>query len=180
MPHTFSQESEKTSRTLSQDSGVDSPHSQDTLYNPGEGTSNTMVEKAVSRCKKRRSGYPERNSKLRRISHTESKSDLSSDDSKSDEIVLPLVKTVSDPAITIENVDVKITKKLIANTLIEKLETKDLCVVCVSAPKSGVFVHGRIAHICCCYKCAVKVWAKSKRCPVCNCKVSNVLRGIIM
>ncbi|CAB3254249.1 unnamed protein product [Arctia plantaginis] len=180
IPRTHSQESDAIPRTLSQDSGVDSPHSQETQYNPGEGTSNTKIERSVIRCKKRGSDYPQRNTKRRRVSHTDSETDLSSDDSKSVEIVRPLVKTVSDPAITIEDVDVKITKKVIANTLIEKLDTKDLCVVCVSEPKSGVFVHGRIAHICCCYKCAVKVWAKSKRCPVCNCKVSNVLRAIIM
>ncbi|XP_046978137.1 E3 ubiquitin-protein ligase Mdm2-like isoform X3 [Vanessa cardui] len=56
----------------------------------------------------------------------------------------------------------------------------DACVVCVSQPKTGVFAHGRIAHICCCYTCAVKIWKRAGRCPVCNCKVSNVLRAVVM
>lgn len=51
------------------------------------------------------------------------------------------------------------------------------CIICMTEPRTGVFVHGRIAHICCCYKCSVKVWMKTKRCPACNCKVSNVLRA---
>ncbi|CAH2233664.1 jg10630 [Pararge aegeria aegeria] len=96
--------------------------------------------------------------------------------------VTPLVKMISDPALTVENTDVKLTKKAIINTIKEKLdiESKDLCIICFMEPKSGVFVHGRIAHICCCYKCAVKVWSKAKRCPVCNCKVSNVLKAVVM
>lgn len=102
----------------------------------------------------------------------------SNSESDGDIPVQPIVKTVSDPLITIDP-EVKITKKSIANTVLESMN-KDLCVVCVSEPKSGVFIHGRIAHICCCYKCAVKVWAKAKRCPVCNCKVSNVLRAVVM
>lgn len=56
----------------------------------------------------------------------------------------------------------------------------DKCITCLAEPKSGVFVHGRIAHICCCYKCSVKVWMKTKRCPICNCKVSNVLRAFVI
>ncbi|XP_075975157.1 E3 ubiquitin-protein ligase Mdm2-like isoform X2 [Anticarsia gemmatalis] len=171
-------------RTLSQDSGVDSPMSQETpdlqetpdsQANPGEGTS--KPDTTVSRCKKRRAEFAEREAKRKRA-RTDSDSDLSSDDAKV-QTVRPLVKTISDPAITIDD-DVKLTKKVIANSLIEKIESKDLCVICISEPKSGVFVHGRIAHICCCYKCAVKVWVKAKRCPVCNCKVSNVLKAVVM
>lgn len=48
------------------------------------------------------------------------------------------------------------------------------CMTCLSQPKDGVFVHSRFLHLCCCYRCAVKIWNKQKRCPVCNCKVNNV------
>lgn len=48
------------------------------------------------------------------------------------------------------------------------------CIVCLSHPKDGVFVHKRFLHLCCCYRCAVKIWNKKKRCPICNCKVNNV------
>ncbi|XP_034829286.1 uncharacterized protein [Maniola hyperantus] len=116
------------------------------------------------------------------VSDSESVTDRSKSILNEDIQVMPLVKMVSDPALTIENTDVKLTKKVIVNTIKEKLdiESKDLCIVCSVEPKSGVFVHGRIAHICCCYKCAVKVWSKAKRCPVCNSKVSNVLKAIVM
>lgn len=50
------------------------------------------------------------------------------------------------------------------------------CMMCLTEPKNGVFVHNNFLHLCCCYKCAMKVWAKSKRCPVCNCKVKNVMK----
>lgn len=56
------------------------------------------------------------------------------------------------------------------------LDSKN-CIICMTEPRTGIFVHGRIAHICCCYRCSVKVWTKTKRCPACNCKVSNVLRA---
>lgn len=48
------------------------------------------------------------------------------------------------------------------------------CMICLSQPKDGVFVHSRFLHLCCCYRCAVKIWNKQKRCPICNCKVNNV------
>ncbi len=48
------------------------------------------------------------------------------------------------------------------------------CMICLSHPKDGVFVHSRFLHLCCCYRCAVKIWNKRKRCPICNCKVNNV------
>lgn len=154
---------------------------EETQDKPCEGTSNPKTEPpVVSKCKKRRAVFADREAKRQRMSRTDSDTDLSSDDSKSTNSVRPLFKAVSDPVITIDDMDVKLTKKVIANTLIDKIDSKDLCVICISEPKSGVFVHGRIAHICCCYKCAVKVWAKAKRCPICNCRVSNVLKAVVM
>lgn len=185
-------------RTLSQDSGMDSPMSQemdvptsqevDPNFGEGSegagGSGNAKSDHSiVRRYRKRRAESADRRTKRKRLSRTDSDTDLDSDDDGQTKIeVRPLVKTVSDPAITIDDkLPVKITKKVIANTLMDKLEdTKNLCMICISEPKSGVFVHGRIAHICCCYKCAVKVWAKAKRCPVCNCKVSNVLKAVVM
>lgn len=48
------------------------------------------------------------------------------------------------------------------------------CVVCVTERSNAAFVHGRVLHVCCCYKCAVKVWNKSKRCPLCNLPLKTV------
>ncbi|XP_013189514.2 E3 ubiquitin-protein ligase Mdm2 isoform X1 [Amyelois transitella] len=79
-------------------------------------------------------------------------------------VVQPLIKTMSEPP-----------------TEMSKISGKDnLCITCCVEPKSGVFAHGKIAHICCCYRCAVKIWTTSKRCPICNCKVNNVLRAVVM
>ncbi|XP_023719542.2 E3 ubiquitin-protein ligase Mdm2 isoform X2 [Cryptotermes secundus] len=56
----------------------------------------------------------------------------------------------------------------------------DICMMCLVNPKNGIFVHGKIGHICCCYKCALKVWTGVRRCPCCNCKVNNVLKAIVL
>ncbi|CAH2085071.1 unnamed protein product [Euphydryas editha] len=106
--------------------------------------------------------------------------------------VAPLVKTVSDPAVTVRASDGAGdgardgagdgARDGAGDGARDGAAdgAGDKCIVCTTEPKSGVFVHGRIAHICCCYKCAVRVWKKTKRCPVCNSKVSNVLRAIVM
>lgn len=52
----------------------------------------------------------------------------------------------------------------------------EMCMMCLVEPKNGVFVHNRFLHSCCCYKCAMKFWAKLKRCPICNCRVKNVMK----
>jgi Zinc finger, C3HC4 type (RING finger) len=50
------------------------------------------------------------------------------------------------------------------------------CRFCMLNPKNGVFVHQNCLHLCCCYKCALKVWKKRKSCPICNCKIKNVTK----
>jgi E3 ubiquitin-protein ligase Mdm2 len=55
-------------------------------------------------------------------------------------------------------------------------ECKEICIMCNNNPKNSVFLHGRIAHMCCCYKCAMRTWKSLKRCPICQRKVSNVVR----
>lgn len=51
-----------------------------------------------------------------------------------------------------------------------------MCRFCMVNPKNGVFLHKNFVHVCCCYKCAVKVWKKRKTCPICNCKIKNVTK----
>lgn len=72
----------------------------------------------------------------------------------------------------------KATKSLMEQYEEQKEEDRvnNLCIICVSEPKDSAFVHARSLHISCCYKCAIKVWNKKKRCPICNCKVKNVLK----
>ncbi|XP_023936129.1 E3 ubiquitin-protein ligase Mdm2 isoform X2 [Bicyclus anynana] len=117
-------------------------------------------------------------SPVRTFSDSEANIDRTVKSVNDDVQVTPIVKMVSDPALTVVKTDVN----HIIDTMNEKLDigSKDLCIMCLVEPKSGVFVHGRIAHICCCYKCAVKVWSKAKRCPLCNSKVSNVLKAVVM
>ncbi|CAG9132584.1 unnamed protein product [Plutella xylostella] len=140
----------------------------------GVGTDATSQELTSSQDSRPHPSHPYRLD-LKRRAESDSDSDQTDIErtvkrKRSRKDVAPLVKTVSDPALTIDNfvVDSK------------ESATDNLCIICFSEPKSGVFVHGRIAHICCCYKCAVKVWSKAKRCPICNCKVSNVLKAVVM
>lgn len=51
-----------------------------------------------------------------------------------------------------------------------------LCRFCMVNPKNGVFVHNTCLHLCCCYKCAVKVWKKRRSCPICNRRIKNVTK----
>lgn len=51
------------------------------------------------------------------------------------------------------------------------------CLVCTVSPKNGAFVHGNVSHICCCYRCAIKVWKTTRHCPICQRKVTNVLKA---
>ncbi|CAG9562308.1 unnamed protein product [Danaus chrysippus] len=136
------------SQPLSPDSGVASTLSQE--LQPSQLTNtDTLNINSDDRDRVRSDSEVEPEAKRRRVEEEEGE-------------VQPLVKAMSDPAVTLEQAP------------------SELCIMCCSEPKSGVFVHGRIAHICCCYKCALKVWSSVRRCPVCNCKVNNVLRAVVM
>uniref|UniRef100_A0A1Q3G363 Putative e3 ubiquitin-protein ligase mdm2 n=1 Tax=Culex tarsalis TaxID=7177 RepID=A0A1Q3G363_CULTA len=67
-----------------------------------------------------------------------------------------------------------------SSDLSEKLANSEnslgYCIFCLSEPKNSVFVHSNFVHLCCCYKCAVKVWKQRKSCPICNCKIKNVMK----
>lgn len=64
-------------------------------------------------------------------------------------------------------------------TMDETDSSNGMCMVCLSAPKNGAFVHNRFLHVCCCYRCTVKVWNKRKRCPICNSQVKTVLKMFV-
>lgn len=55
-----------------------------------------------------------------------------------------------------------------------------ICSTCMVNPKNGAFVHGKSAHIYCCYKCSLKVWMQTGRCPICNAKVRQVLKAVVV
>lgn len=77
--------------------------------------------------------------------------------------------TQSQPLIRTESVDLN-------QHLDENESNLGLCRFCMSNPKNGVFVHNNCLHLCCCYKCAIKVWKKRKSCPICNGKIKNVTK----
>ncbi|XP_047990845.1 E3 ubiquitin-protein ligase Mdm2-like isoform X2 [Leguminivora glycinivorella] len=169
----------ETQVTDSQGTDLSQPgYSLTQLSQDSQGTSSTSI---LSRPLKRRAESADRNNKRMRIDYSDSDTDSDDDEPRrrkaksADPEVAPLVKTTSDPSLTIDDSD-KLTKKAIFNSIKDKFDNENLCIICYAEPKSAVFVHGRIAHICCCYECANKVWRKAKRCPQCNCKVSNVLR----
>lgn len=58
----------------------------------------------------------------------------------------------------------------------DESSSNGMCMICITEPKNGAFVHSRLLHVCCCYRCAVKVWNKKKRCPICNVPVKTVLK----
>lgn len=56
------------------------------------------------------------------------------------------------------------------------VDSKEICIFCNTTPINAGFLHGNIAHRCCCYTCAKKTWKTIKRCPMCNRKVNKVIR----
>ncbi|XP_050678841.1 E3 ubiquitin-protein ligase Mdm2-like [Leptidea sinapis] len=177
-------EPEPFSRTFSQDSGVESLNCHE-VAECSKSKNSFRHNVILGRHLKRRAKSADRHNKRFKIG-SDSDTDVESE-------VKPLVKIISDPALTIDDINVKLSKKVIADTLKAKIEVKDkievasksevkddMCITCLSEPKSAAFIHGRIIHICCCYKCALKVWVTAKRCPVCNCKVSNVLKAVVV
>lgn len=66
----------------------------------------------------------------------------------------------------------------IKNNFIEETHKKseDLCNICFMMPRNGVFNHGKISHIYCCYLCAKKVQRKFNKCPICNLKLKFVTK----
>ncbi|XP_060844266.1 protein Mdm4-like isoform X4 [Rhopalosiphum padi] len=75
--------------------------------------------------------------------------------------------------------DDSIQPKNIDNSIInEKID--NICNICFKMPKNGVFNHGKIGHIYCCYSCAKKLWKKSNKCPLCNVRIKFVTKMIIV
>ena len=54
----------------------------------------------------------------------------------------------------------------------------DLCLFCCERPRDASFVHGRIGHQVCCYRCAKKTWIKGYRCPVCKRTTEKIIRVV--
>lgn len=61
-------------------------------------------------------------------------------------------------------------------TLLDGEAPNGRCIVCLTEAKNAAFVHNRFAHVCCCYRCTVKIWNKRKKCPICNQGVKTILK----
>lgn len=75
------------------------------------------------------------------------------------------------------------SKNEIKESLNDRIEVnaalnEELCIICASEKRDGIFLHGNSAHSCCCYACAKKTWKAIKKCPICNRRVSNVVKLI--
>ncbi len=57
-----------------------------------------------------------------------------------------------------------------------KLIAENLCVICLSQPRTSTLVHGAIGHIACCLECARVLKARGDPCPVCRQEVDCVIQ----
>ncbi|XP_057319335.1 E3 ubiquitin-protein ligase Mdm2-like [Microplitis mediator] len=73
--------------------------------------------------------------------------------------------------------EININDHIKKNDKSDDSDTKQ-CLVCTVKPKDGAFVHGKILHIFSCYTCAIQIWKRTKRCPICQRKVKNVSKLI--
>ncbi len=57
-----------------------------------------------------------------------------------------------------------------------KLDPEDLCIICLSQPRTSTLVHGAVGHIACCLECARIIKARGDPCPVCRQDVDCVIQ----
>lgn len=79
--------------------------------------------------------------------------------------VYPSRNNIIDKSINIGNNSIEIIKR-----------TKNLCNICLIMPKNGIFHHGKISHVYCCYSCANKMHRNSNKCPICKVKLKYVTK----
>lgn len=86
----------------------------------------------------------------------------------------------TDESLFKENSIVSIESNIIQNgqSELNSTESSRLCITCETNPRNGAFIHGTTLHLCCCYSCAVKIWRISRRCPICNRRITNVIKSL--
>ncbi|KRT83792.1 hypothetical protein AMK59_4285 [Oryctes borbonicus] len=95
--------------------------------------------------------------------------------SDSSDTVRPKKIVIEKPRLSTHNKN-ELLESTTINAIDINTELKDQCMMCTTKKKNGIFLHGTSAHSCCCYRCAVKTWKTTKRCPICNRRVSNVVK----
>jgi hypothetical protein len=70
-------------------------------------------------------------------------------------------------------------KRVVVDESIEADEpiTLKACMVCMDAPASATFVHGKSGHTVCCLECAEMIHQRQGTCPICSQEVSLVIRN---
>ena len=56
----------------------------------------------------------------------------------------------------------------------------DMCMICLSRPKTASIIHGSSGHQVCCYQCAKRLKRKGRCCPVCRRSIQKVVRNFIL
>jgi hypothetical protein len=54
-------------------------------------------------------------------------------------------------------------------------DSDELCICCLEAPRSVMFMHGGSAHLCMCGGCASRYSWRSKGCPVCRQPLDDIV-----
>lgn len=63
---------------------------------------------------------------------------------------------------------------------IERVSSKDMCVVCATRPKTGCIIHGSSGHQVCCYRCAKQLRRSNQPCPVCRKSIQKVIKNFVL
>jgi hypothetical protein len=53
------------------------------------------------------------------------------------------------------------------------------CGLCGEREQDACFIHGRLSHLACCYKCAKHIYRETRICIVCNRTIDKVTRNIL-
>lgn len=56
----------------------------------------------------------------------------------------------------------------------------ELCMICLSKPKSASLVHGSSGHQVCCFPCGKRLKRRGKVCPVCRRPIQKVIKNFVL
>lgn len=148
------------------------------------------------RCRKPRSGTPQRSSKSARLSHPvaldsegHSQPDSHSQESNYSAEACASVSTCPHPEEPVATASAAEASSQEGDDVVQPgcsrwpenvaPSPKDMCAMCVSRPRDGILIHGQTSHSYGCYKCSRKLLTCNQRCPICRRHIDRVTRHYV-
>lgn len=180
---------DQSKNTQVSSSSLDYPNSQESIYSVSQECDKSNAVKLVQISSTASSGFHSLSSQSEEHNKSDSceinSDDMMSVNSNNNNNNINqrkgIKRKVETSGISSDNSEDEIFAKKIkgTHTTIDDDTPNGMCNICFTQPKNGAFVHAHRLHVYCCYRCAVKVWSKCKRCPVCNSQAKNVMKMFV-